>query len=96
MQWHVSIIHDVDNCFPNRNAHLTFDNFHIMKVINDAVVKVCRYEQKDRPELIRARYIWLKNHENLWEGQGFYSLEAAMSLKSFLEEYFQLRKNNPY
>jgi transposase len=36
-----------------------------MKVINEAVDEVRRQEQKDRPELFRTRYIWLKNIENL-------------------------------
>lgn len=47
------------------NAHLTFDKFHILQVINKAVDEVRRQEQKDRPELHRTRYIWLKNQKNL-------------------------------
>ena len=58
-----SFISGVEKFFPN--AHLTFDKFHIMKVINEAVDEVRRQEQKDRPELFRTRYIWLKNFENL-------------------------------
>jgi transposase len=46
-------------------AHLTFDKFHIMKILNEAVDEVRRQEQKDRPELLRTRYIWLKNQKNL-------------------------------
>jgi len=53
----------VEKQFPN--ARLTFDKFHIMKIINEAVDEVRRQEQKDRPELARTRYIWLKNPENL-------------------------------
>ena len=58
-----SFISGVEDCFPN--AHLTFDKFHIMKVINDAVDEVRRQERKDCPELSRTRYIWLKNPSNL-------------------------------
>ena len=58
-----SFISGVENCFPN--AHLTFDKFHIMKVVNHAVDEVRRQEQKDRPELLKTRYIWLKNNEKL-------------------------------
>lgn len=58
-----SFISGVEKFFPN--AHLTFDKFHIMKVINEAVDEVRRQEQKDRPELFRTRYIWLKNFNNL-------------------------------
>lgn len=47
------------------NARLTFDKFHIMKIINEAVDEVRRQEQEDRPELARTRYLWLKNPENL-------------------------------
>ena len=36
-----------------------------MQVINKAVDEVRRQEQKDRPELHRTRYIWLKNQKNL-------------------------------
>jgi len=50
-------------------ARLTFDKFHIMQVINHAVDEVRRQEQKDRPELHRSRYIWLKNQDNLKASQ---------------------------
>lgn len=45
-------------------ASLTFDKFHVMKIVNEAVDEVRRTEQKDRPELIRTRYTWLKNPQN--------------------------------
>ena len=48
---------------------LTFDKFHIMKVVNNAVDEVRREEQKDRPELARSRYVWLKNPQNLKQSQ---------------------------
>ena len=51
------------------NAQLTFDKFHIMQVINNAVDEVRRQEQKERPELQRSRYIWLKNQDNLKASQ---------------------------
>jgi transposase len=62
-----AFISGVEKCFPN--AHLTFDKFHIMKIINEAVDEVRRQEQKDRPELFRTRYIWLKNFKNLKPSQ---------------------------
>ena len=46
-------------------AQITFDRFHVMKIINDAVDQVRREEQKDRPELKKSRYVWLKNPEHL-------------------------------
>ncbi len=46
-------------------AHLTFDRFHVMKLMGEAVDKVRRQELKERPELKKTRYWWLKNPENL-------------------------------
>lgn len=62
-----AFIKGVTTFFPG--AHLTFDKFHIMKIINEAVDEVRRQEQKERPELIRTRYIWLKNQNNLKPAQ---------------------------
>ncbi len=49
--------------FPN--AYLTFDRFHVMKLVNEAVDEVRRKESKERPELKQSRYVWLKNRFNL-------------------------------
>ena len=46
-------------------AEVTFDKFHVIKLINDAVDQVRRDEAKTRPELKRTRYSWLKNPANL-------------------------------
>jgi len=51
-------------------AQLTFDKFHVMKIVNDAVDQVRREEQKQRPELKYSRYLWLKNPQNLKASQG--------------------------
>jgi transposase len=50
-------------------AAVTFDKFHAVKIINDAVDQVRREEQKGRPELKRTPYAWLKNETNLSIGQ---------------------------
>ena len=50
-------------------AKITFDKFHIMKIINDAVDQVRREEYKERPELARTRYLWLKNPSKLKASQ---------------------------
>ena len=50
-------------------AEITFDKFHTVKIVNDAVDEVRREEQKSRPELKRTRYAWLKNETNLSTGQ---------------------------
>ena len=46
-------------------AEITFDKFHVMKLIGEAVDKVRREEVKTRPELKRSRYLWLRNENNL-------------------------------
>ncbi len=50
-------------------ANITFDKFHAVKIVNDAVDQVRRAEQKTRPELKKTRYIWLKNKDNLSHAQ---------------------------
>ena len=47
------------------NSTITFDKFHIVKIINEALDEVRRQEQKNRPELKKSRYAWLKNPKNL-------------------------------
>src|SRR5712692_6314306 len=46
-------------------AQITFDKFHVVKLINEAVDEVRRAEQKSRTELSKSRYLWLKNPQNL-------------------------------
>ncbi len=62
-----AFIKGVAEHFPD--TELTFDKFHIMKVVNNAVDEVRREEQKERPELKRSRFIWLKNPQNLKQSQ---------------------------
>lgn len=50
-------------------AGIVFDKFHVMKLVNDAVDEVRRAERKERPELKRSRYVWLKNPKNLTKKQ---------------------------
>jgi transposase len=51
------------------NAAVTFDKFHVVSLVNTAVEKVRRIEQKTSPELAGSRYVWLKNPENLTDRQ---------------------------
>lgn len=46
-------------------ARVTFDKFHVMKLINEAVDEVRRQEQRERPELKGSRYVWVKNPDHL-------------------------------
>ena len=68
----------VEKHFPE--AHLTFDKFHVLKIINEAVDEVRREEQQSHPELKRTRYLWLKNPGNLKEHQ--VATLAALQVKN--------------
>jgi transposase len=46
-------------------AEITFDKFHAVKLVNDAVDQVRRAESRQRPELKHSRYLWLKNERHL-------------------------------
>ena len=61
-------------------AYLTFDKFHIMKLVNEAVDEVRRSEQKDHPELKKTHVIWLKNEKN---HRGFFSRIVSYVLSFF-------------
>ena len=62
-----AFVSGVANNFPK--AQVTFDRFHLMKVLNEAVDDVRREEAKSRPELAKSQYVWLKNPENLRKTQ---------------------------
>ncbi len=51
------------------NATITFDKFHILKIINGAVDQVRREEILSQPILTNARYVLLKNEKNLTQNQ---------------------------
>ena len=83
--------------FPD--AQLTFDNFHLMQLLNDAVDQVRRAEQRTAPELKGTRYVWLKNDWNRSEKQAeiFDALRAsklatvrATHIKSTFQDLFAL------
>lgn len=48
-----------------RNAEITFDRFHIMRIMNQAVDEVRRQEAKTNTVLKKTRYLWLKNPGDL-------------------------------
>ena len=62
-----AFISGVEKQFPE--AHITFDKFHVLKILNEAVDLVRREETKDRLELKGSRYLWLKNPSNLKASQ---------------------------
>lgn len=50
-------------------AQITFDKFHVIKIINEGVNKVRQIEAAGDPLLKGTRYIFLKNDSNLTEAQ---------------------------
>jgi transposase len=71
-------------------AEITFDKFHVMKMLGDAVDKTRRAESKARPELKGSRYVWLKNEQNLSAG-GRETLAALSTLHLKTARAYQLR-----
>lgn len=61
------------------NAQVTFDKFHILKILGEAVDSVRRNEAKTNPLLKGTRYIFLKNDANLTEKQRAKKRELALS-----------------
>lgn len=51
------------------DAGVTFDKFHCVKLLNEAVDEVRREEVKARPELRGTRYVWLRNIGTMSEAQ---------------------------
>jgi transposase len=58
-----AFISGIEEHFPA--AHITFDKFHVMKLLNKALDEVRRQEQITEPGLKCSRYIWLKNKGKL-------------------------------
>jgi transposase len=80
------------------NAKITFDKFHILKIINEAVDQVRRTEAMTNPLLKKTlkntRYIFLKNDVNLTQKEKVKKAELSMSslnLKSM--KAMQIREN---
>jgi transposase len=83
-----AFIDGFEESFPT--AHLTFDKFHVTKVLSDAVDQVRREEQRERPELKKTRYLWLKNPDKLKQRQKA-ALESLTCLNLKTARAYQLR-----
>ena len=77
-------------------AEITFDKFHILKIINKAVDTVRKQEAQDLDILKNTKYIFLKNHQKLTKYQSKKLAELSMpklNLKSIralhIRENFQ-------
>ena len=62
-----------------KNAQITFDKFHILKIINEGVNNVRKEEAKDNPILKGAKFSVLKNDDNLSKKQRKKKEELQMS-----------------
>ncbi len=71
-----SFISGISSEFPD--AEITFDKFHVMKMMNEAVNEVRKQEQSTKKELKKSKYLWLKNRRNLSEKQN----ERFLQLKN--------------
>lgn len=80
-------------------AEITFDKFHVVKLLNEGVDEVRREEAKENEVLKNTRYIWLKNSNNLTEKQGviFDDLSQlnlktlrAYQIKTNFQEFYSL------
>jgi len=58
-----AFISGITEQFPE--SSLTFDKFHVVKMVNEAVDQVRRVEQQHNAELKNTRYMWLRNPDNL-------------------------------
>lgn len=61
-------------------ASVTFDKFHIVKLINEAVDKTRRLEQATSSGLKKTRYTWLLNPEDL-------NLDQQQLIKALMKTY---------
>jgi transposase len=76
-------------------AEITFDKFHIMKVINKAVDTVRKEESKTNEILRGQRYLFLKNRDNLTVAQAgtLREIESMPRLNLKTVKAFHLREN---
>ncbi|WP_287797608.1 ISL3 family transposase [Idiomarina sp.] len=74
------------------NADITFDKFHIVKIINEGVDAARREEVGDNAVLKNTRYLWLKNEINLTDKQKS-TIENVSKLNLKITRAYQIRLN---
>jgi transposase len=77
------------------NAAITFDKYHIMKIINAAVDNVRKAETKEQWLLRGQRYLFLKNRENLTESQlkTLQNIESTPRINLKTVKAYHIREN---
>jgi transposase len=92
-----AFISGVMSNFPN--ARITFDKFHTVKLINEAMDEVRKAERKEIAELKGHKYLFLKNNRDLTEKQkeskyyflsSYPSLGEAYRLKELFNDFWEL------
>ncbi|HEY4229299.1 MAG TPA: ISL3 family transposase [Thermoanaerobaculia bacterium] len=73
-------------------AKVTFDRFHVMKLVGEAVDEVRRLERAEQPALKGTRYTWLKNPGDL-TGSQFAGLIRLSELNLKTTKAYQMRLN---
>jgi len=73
-----AFIKGIEDNFPQ--AAITFDKFHVIKAVNEAVEKIRRREAHDNPVLKGSRWDWMKNPHKLSEA-GHKRINDALSQK---------------
>lgn len=77
----MGFISGIKRAFPN--SKITFDKFHVIKLVNEAVDNVRRKEVAEQPILKQSRYVWIKNKSNLNEKQNEKFIKMSkMNLKT--------------
>jgi len=84
-----AFIKGVAECLPK--ASITFDRFHVMKIINDAVDEVRRTEWRKDKAVKGSRYLFLSNPEFLTPEQEA-TLKEVMSRNAALAEAYRLKE----
>jgi len=76
-------------------AAITFDKYHIMKIINTALDEVRKAEAKEQSLLRGQKYIFLKNRKNLSQAQekALKAIEAMPQLNLKTVRAYHLREN---
>jgi len=81
------------------SAATTFDRFHLIKLMNDAMGKIRADEARQFPEILKkSRYLFLKNPEHLTpeEAQRLDAIVTSQSLKSTEAYTHKLNLQNVY
>jgi transposase len=69
-----------------KNASITFDKFHVVKHLNEAIDEIRKNEQVQNPLLKGSRFVWLKNPSNL-------TVHQTATLKTLSKENKKLAKS---